>query len=149
MYYDTLRPNQLDFLIYKPKFIIMKKPKMNSISIVAGIIFAVALILNVQANLDGDLGMFGKQLFAQTNGSGGGSGSGSGSGSCPEGHKSGYELKEVDCFYWAKIQIQLWPPAFSCERKPGKKDKCVKSNDPTKCCNPQQETNCHANECNS
>lgn len=34
----------------------------------ASIVFVVVLILNIQANLNGGFGMFGKQLFAQTNG---------------------------------------------------------------------------------
>jgi len=53
----------------------MKKPKMKPISIVAGIVFAIALTLNIQSNVSG-VGILGKQLFAQSTGAGSGSGGG-------------------------------------------------------------------------
>lgn len=54
----------------------MKNPKIRPVSVVTGVVFAIALILNIQASIHDGLGMFGKQLFAQTNGEGSGSGSG-------------------------------------------------------------------------
>lgn len=38
----------------------------------------MAFVLNIQANVSGDFGLFGNQLFAQNTGSGSGSGSGNG-----------------------------------------------------------------------
>lgn len=74
MHHDAVLRDKSKIFIYKPKFTIMKRPKIEPISIVASMVFAIALILNVQANLNGDVGMFGKQLFAQTGGTGSGSG---------------------------------------------------------------------------
>lgn len=74
MHHDAVLRDKSKIFIYKPKFTIMKRPKIEPISIVASMVFAIALILNVQTNLNGDVGMFGKQLFAQTGGTGSGSG---------------------------------------------------------------------------
>lgn len=118
----------------------MKKPKMKYISVVASIVFAIALILNIQASLNGGLGMFGKQLFAQTNGEGSGSGSGSGS-NCSSHELDGAILTALPCTYKAcKIG---WPP--SCETKPGTKWDCVEAEG--KCCDPSKQKSCTPNDC--
>lgn len=123
---------------YYNQLIIMKKPKMKSISIVASIVFAIALILNIQANLSGGLGMFGKQLFAQTNGEGSGSGSGS---NCSPHQKDGWVLTAVPCTYrTCKIG---WPP--SCVTKPATRWQCVQAEG--KCCDPSEQKSCTPDDC--
>lgn len=56
----------------------MKRLNLKLVNFTTIFVFIVAFVLNIQANVSGDFGLFGNQLFAQNTGSGSGSGSGNG-----------------------------------------------------------------------